>query len=415
MWKKLLSNCLSKPPSFKDESGRSRKPRNSITFTMSTMPYNDEAIQCNFDDINFIRKAFYTVLYVFPNHSQSRLCEIIGRIIELVITVVMTYMIISDAYVLYIVIDRLPMGLTFSTFVTSICSFTVRLMLLYKKKSMLLSMIFIQKSYTSLWTNSLHSRRKKLSIAFFACFIIPTIETIYNCLTCYEESEDFTQGVFYGWRPDDYNAACIILLGVDTITTNQQYALPSFAIVLCCYVFGVFTRFMDKFSIKLKTHNDFRDIMFIYVKYSRVIYACNDKIGESFSAIVVFIYGYMICSIFNATTLLIRVDYQKTPITDLIPPFIVIITVLPAFFIISFRAASVNDAAERVKQTVHDIVARENNLDHKERNLLLAMSADFPARVVVTGWGLFTLKRSFIQGTAGVMITYSILLSQLGK
>lgn len=391
-----------------------QKRENSLKFTDSIyLQKNSVAYETIFGDINFITKAFYSVLYVFSYQSQSKLYELTGKILQHATTIILTYLVLGDLYIIYVFFYRVPMGLTFSSLVTDFCSFSVRIILLYKKTTIMLAMKFIQESYVSLLKKNIRRRRVKLSIAFIACFIIPSIEYVYVVMSCCEIDDFYFQSLFFGLIPENYEVARIAVLIINTITVNQHFALPGFAVVLCCYIFGVLRRFVDKFSAELKKQKDIQNIMKIYINYSGNIYVCVEKIEDAFSGLLVLLYGYMTCSIFNATTLLVKMDFRKIGVIDIMPNFVIIVTVLPAFFIMSLRATAINDAAIKVKQTIYESVARIDSSDHKQRNLLLAMAEDFPDRVVVTGWGLFTIKRNFIQGTAGVMLTYGILLSQL--
>lgn len=411
----MTSNYVKNYASFKDLNGN-KKRENSLKYTDSIFSHNIfPSNEINFKDINFITKVFYCVLYVFSNQSHSKLHALIGRLLENITTIILTYVILSDLYDLYTIFYLIPMGVTFSSLVTDFCGFSVRIILLYKKTSMMSTMKFIEESYANLMRKSIRRRRVKLSIAFAACFIIPTVEYIYVGMSCYELGEFYMQSLFFGWKPENNNFACILILIIDTITLNQQYALPGFAIVLCCYVFGVLRRFVDKLSSELSKQTDIQNIMNLYVKYSRIIYVCVEKIEDAFSVLLVFLYGYMICSIFNTVTSLITLDYNRVQIIETIPYYVIIFTVLPAFFIMSLRATAINDAAKRVKKTIYELIAKIDSSDHNLKNLVLTLADDFPVRVVVTGWGLFAIKRNFIQGTAGVMITYSILLSQLGS
>lgn len=365
-------------------------------------------------DLSFVTKVFYIVFFSFSSHCNSKIKEFLSKFFEHGTTLIVAYVILSDLFSIYNVIDILPMGLTFSSLVTDFCSFTIRIVLLYKKKSMMLAMNFIQENYSSFCKRNVRSRRLKLLIAFSACFVMPIMDYVYVITICFENTF-YVQDFLFGWSPENHETACYILFCINVVTMNQQYALPGFAVVLCCYIFGVIRRFVDEFGRQLNLRNDIQDIQF-YIKYSRIIYTCIEKLEDSFSILLVFLFGYMIFSIFNVTTFLVRINYEKTDFfEDILSNFITLIMLLPAFFIMSLRATSINDAAVRVKRTVNELVAKLDVSEQAQSNLLLQMADDFSDRVVVTGWGFFALKRSFIQGTAGVMITYSIVLSQLGK
>lgn len=365
-------------------------------------------------DINFIINAFYSMFCVLSTTSKSKVYDCIGRSLEYGTTITLSFVIIADLYAIYTIIHIIPMGLTFSTFITDFCGFSLRLLILYKKKAMIRAITVIYEFYSVVEEN-ISTRRVKLLFAFIACFIIPATEFVYSLISCINGEEFYLKDLFLGWTYLDNNIACLVALFIEAISLSQRLALPGFGVVLCCYVFGVIRRFVDKFTTMLQQKDGIEDVFLCYTKYSRIIYSCIKSIEDSFSILVAFLYGFMTFSIFNVTTFLIRIDYKRAYLIDLIPFIVEIIFVISAFFIMSLRAISLNDAAVSTKQNIYDIVARTEASHNQYRNLLLIMVTDFPNRVVVTGWGLFTLKRSFIQGTAGAMITYSILLSQLGR
>lgn len=112
---------------------------------------------------------------------------------------------------------------------------------------------------------------------------------------------------------------------------------------------------------------------------------------------------------------MMRVDIMRAETKLLIPQIISVFVVLVGFYIMTSRSVAVNNNAIQVKERVHKIVAMSELSDNNKKLLLLIIVNDFPSKMVLTGWGLFNLNRNFTQTTVSGMITYGLLLSQLGK
>ncbi|GFX22747.1 integrase catalytic domain-containing protein [Trichonephila clavipes] len=77
-------------------------------------------------------------------------------------------------------------------------------------------------------------------------------------------------------------------------------------------------------------------------------------------------------------------------------------------------AASVHDAAVTVRKLVFQTVANEASSDENEGSLMLKVASDFPSKCVVTGWKLFQCKRGIVLKIAGAVVTYGIIVTQIG-
>ncbi|GBM78271.1 hypothetical protein AVEN_245205-1 [Araneus ventricosus] len=85
-----------------------------------------------------------------------------------------------------------------------------------------------------------------------------------------------------------------------------------------------------------------------------------------------------------------------------------------AFFALTYFASHVSKADEELRKKVKDVAFRlslqENTRAHSE---LLVRFMKSKWRLILTAWGVFQFKKSFLFASAGVVITYNLLILQL--
>ncbi|GFT44991.1 uncharacterized protein NPIL_650121 [Nephila pilipes] len=377
----------------------------------------------NLGDVDLIRKAFYIVSYVFPpSNEQSRLCVLFKRvIIEHIVTIVLTLYIVDDAINILSSTNYLPIGLLFSSLVTDFCIISLRFLMLYKRKVIIMTLDHLSKIHSKFQARKTENRKINLLAGFCTCFIIPSAffsQTIQLCFTD-ELLKDYVEDSFFGWSSQENGINCAVLSSLDVIFMNQKYTFPGFTVVLCCYVFGILRRILESFALTMEEKNDFTAMIDFYSRNSQKIRCCIQQVENSFSLLLFLVFGYMLCSIFSVSTILIRLNPENTDMRLVIPYYIVLIIVLAAFYITSLRATAVHETAVKIKDCIHKMVAERATIKHsispEQQSLLLSMVSEFPSSIAITGWGLFTLNRHFIRRTAGGIISYGMILSQIDK
>lgn len=378
-----------------------------------------------FKDLHFIRKSFYLVAYVFPFDSNNTpIRGLKWKFLEITVTLLLLIYVIGDLKNLFVNLPTLPVGLTVSTCVSDFCSVSLRFVLMWKRQKISATMIHLQKTCYLASRSSevcIHRYRNRiphLTAGFCMGFVVPAglfWHTIHLCSPGSEDVlESYVKDGCFGWSSRYRWINCSIQVFLDVLVLNQQYVLPGFGIGLCCYNFGVLKRLVGTFGTSQRNMRN-SNCIGKYLRYSESVFNCLAKVEESFSLLILVIYGYMACSIFTVTTFLMRVDISEAEIKLLVPQIISVFVVLVGFYIMTSRSVAVNNIAIQVKERVHKIVARSEVSDNDKKLLLLTIVNDFPSKMVLTGWGLFNLNRSFIQSTVSVMLTYGLLLSQLGK
>ncbi|GBO36054.1 hypothetical protein AVEN_136211-1 [Araneus ventricosus] len=229
------------------------------------------------------------------------------------------------------------------------------------------------------------------------------------------EMRFYLEDIFFGWRTENKWANCVIINLFDHFIANQEYVQSGLIIVLCWYLFGLMKRIVLSFVDISRDEYDLESLFALYLKFSKTVYQCISLSEQALSLLLLLLYGFMIFSIFNVTTFLMSIKLSRLPMSIVINEVAVFLVMITGFYLLSFQAIAIHDAAVRVKNSICDTVSKSNSLDCDIKCLILTMATEFPSKVVVTGWGLFPLKRSFLSRTTSGIFTYAILLAQIGK
>ncbi|GBN63294.1 hypothetical protein AVEN_67534-1 [Araneus ventricosus] len=260
--------------------------------------------------------------------------------------------------------------------------------------------------------------RLQLIIGFSLCFIMPVgflLHSIELCLPGNEELlAEYVSDSYFGWCAQDNWINCLVHTTTDILVLNQQYTLPNFIAVLSCYIFGLLERKVDSFTVNRQPES-FKSLFKTYSVYYTEIHDCVSQVERTLSALLFIVFGFMLCSIFNVTTFLFTVDYRRVDLIVLIPQLMSAFFIFTGFCMTSLRAVAIHNSAIKVKAWIHNQVARSEFQCNKRKVLILIMANEFPSKVVVTAGKLLVLKNCFIWGTMSGIVSYGLILSQLGK
>lgn len=314
-------------------------------------------------------------------------------------------------------VSDLPIGLIFSYILGDFFTLLMRFILFRKRKLILETMEYLQNVPGSFEPRGCINRRSWMMVGFVACFLTPiAFITLVTRRLCSKDSESllpvFVKDAYYGWESGSDRINCVLFAFLDILISDQEYVLPGFLIVLSCYIFDLLQQIISSFLIIA----DEDDVESLFLEYSQKIFLCVERVEESMSLLLLVLYGFMIFNIFNVTTYLLWADLFVVEAEFLTPQIIMAVVWIIDFYVAGFQAVGVNSEAIRVKNYIHDMVARMKTFERIGRcNMLLVMVDDFTSRVCVSGWGIFQFKRKFISQTASAMITFGMIFSQLGK
>ncbi|GIY33547.1 uncharacterized protein CDAR_595361 [Caerostris darwini] len=289
--------------------------------------------------------------------------------------------IIGDFRNLYNLVWDLPRGLILSTLLTDVFSLTIRITLLFKRKSIFSAMLHLQDVHASLQCTQLRTTWHTLSLAGVPETNGPIVSFLYYLTT--------------SWK-----------------TSN---ILSGFLVVLSWYLLGLSKIIVGSFIEVVERENDPEALYSSYLKYTRMTAECMVVLEHALSLLLMFLYGFMIFNIFNVSTLLLTADFSYIIVPMMVTQVILLVVMVLAFYSVSFQAVAVHEVAKKVKNAVYEMVSRSDSTNYEMKCLLLTKVTNFPSEIVSTGWKMFSLNRSFLQKTTIGMFTYAVLLSQLDR
>ncbi|GIX88774.1 uncharacterized protein CDAR_165231 [Caerostris darwini] len=364
-------------------------------------------------------RMFYFVGLVFPVDLKWTFSKaLLHKLLEHGATLFLIIHTAGDFYSLFKLISKLPIGLTCTSLFSNIFSISLRLTLLQKRRAILSLMNHLQNVDSNSLFNKRVSRRGPIIAGICTCYIFPGFIMWFVISLCYQESKKVTfymEDAFFGWSSSKDWANCIILITLDHLIQNQQHILSGFLIILIWYSLGLVKRNVGSFTTEAQRTNDVEVLFKSYLLYSSNVFECMCLMEQAFSLLLLLVFAFVLFSMFNVTTFLMTVTFANVPISLLIGQVVLLCVTMTGFYVASFQAVAVHDAAIEVRNSIHKVVSKSDSADYKTKCLLLAMASNFPSKVVVTGWGLFALKRGFLKKTTSGIVTYAVLLSQLGK
>lgn len=373
-------------------------------------------------DITFIRRAFYLSAYVLPSSERSSRSNRIKRIlIEYTVTFVLIAYVIGDLRnLLTKEIRYLPIGLTFSILLRNFFSVIIRIVVIMKRKDIFNALVHLQNAHAVVVKGTPQSKKLFLLMAFAANLILPAISfsniLLYQCSTGSEEFlKKSVQQYYFEWHSGNNITNCLLLTILEVIIGNQEFVLPGFTIVAFVYLFFLLRQLIKSFVITSRNDRDITSLHNSFVAYSQRVYRCVQLTEKAASLLLLILYCYLTCTIFNVTTFFVRSNLSKMKLIVFMPHFLLVLIILLTFYITGSKAIAVHDEALKIRMFVYKKISRLECSDNSHKLLMLIMVEDFASKVVVTGLGMFKFKKSFILQTASGILSYGALLSQMGK
>ncbi|KAF8766505.1 hypothetical protein HNY73_019559 [Argiope bruennichi] len=368
----------------------------------------------------FITRIFYFVALVLPlNKEPNHLKYYFQRLLEYSATAYLIVCIIGDLKSLFRVAWMIPAGLTFSTIFTDFFSITIRLTVMYKRQDIFLLMIYLQDTFSGLQLEKSVTQKYQLIVGTCICYILPCVLFWFTVSLCFPGSERllifYVKETFFGWSSKNKSTNCALFIIFDHFIINQQHILSGLLIVLCWYLLGLLRRIIESFEVVAKRKCDLDSFLKLFAEYSSTIYRCMERSEEALSLLLLFLYGFMVFSVFNVTTFLMTTNLSKFDTSSVTNQIVVLSMAIIGFYFVTFQAVAVHDAAIRVKNAVYEMVSGSDCSDYEIKHLILTLVSEFPSHVVVTGWRLFSLRRCFLTQITSGMFTYAVLMTQMGN
>ncbi|GIX89290.1 uncharacterized protein CEXT_581441 [Caerostris extrusa] len=205
------------------------------------------------------------------------------------------------------------------------------------------------------------------------------------------------------------------------------YGVSVIIFIVCCEIFTVAKRAVKALNEQIESHDDTRFVVSnrnidvylgFYNRLSRVIVEMDDVL----SPCVLLLYGLMVSGQFYTLTVLISKDTESSSLTTGLQNVIVFLLTTVAFLVITLIASKVTEVAENIKRSLYkladNIVNSSSQLAINEKNVansyLILIAILNGSQLSFTGWKMFNINRSFILTTMGVMISYGVIIVQIG-
>ena len=267
-------------------------------------------------------------------------------------------------------------------------------------------------------SNEPKSLKKFLYLCFIIAIILPLSQMALGIII--DDRNKYETMYFFGIPlSKPYNPWIrIAVIIIRTASVLLCRCVSFFAIILCSFIFTRLRIVNQNFTTRLKTNLDmnssskfFHDFTVFYGRITKTI----EYVEKAMSLISFFLYGYILSCIFSVTSFLVTRTPGPKQCYAILYQLMTLIEVVASFIILSMRAANVNESAVEVKDMIYTLPSKQFDYDPNLTAMLLQLANNFANEICMTGWGLFVINRSFILATAGVVVSYGVILVQLGK
>lgn len=384
------------------------------------------------EDINLLLKVLLFAGLVFqPLNSKKKKFNWFANVFEAVYHIFAVFIIVVNLF--FWQRRYSSVTLHFSTTLTIILAILVRFALCLSRKKipqMLRNLIHLYEDVT--WRRAHKSMKKTILLSCLIPVLLTTISTIldtYHLQAMRAKEEHSIQFMIKldVINNDNQNWMYYMFLFLGPIKMYFAYGVSVMIFIFCCVVYTLAKRIVLALNDQIRSHDNYEMVVTnrtisVYLDfYNRLNKAVAD-IDEVLSPCVLLLYGLMVSGQFYTLTVLISKDTETTGLTTAMQNVIVFLLTTVAFLVVTLTASKVNEVSEDVKRSLHKLA---NNVTEIERSVindsgvansyLILVSILNGSQLSFTGWRMFNINRSFILTTMGVMISYGVIIVQIGR
>lgn len=325
--------------------------------------------------------------------------------------------------------------LHFTTILTIFLALSVRFVLYLSRGQiprMVRNLIYL---YQDIMRNKPHkSVKKPILVGCFTILVLTAMASILDGYRIYidqakgEHSITFiielndTDGTYQRWM-------YYLFMFLVPVKMYFAYGVSVLILIFCCSVFTIVRRIISAFydSIKRYSRESSRvmltnKMLSSYLSFYNRITQCIAEIDQVLSPCVLLLYGLMISGQFYTLTVLISEDTERTSLTTVLHNLIVFFLTTAAFLVVTLTASKITEVSEDIKRSLQKL--SENVTSNDEiifsgngisNTYLILLSTLNGSHLSFTGWKMFNINRSFILTTMGVMISYGVIIVQIGR
>lgn len=383
------------------------------------MHHSSDFDKSSADSLKVVIRAFYPVFVAFTFPKDNKQHQILSRLLNYAVFVFLFIVVANDIYLVFRTYKDNPLGIVISALSGDFCSVAIRITLMRNSHHILLAIhqISILREVSPLKK----SKNVYFTIAFCGCWIVPCLMYLNGMkILMSKHGVQFMQiTTFFGLYWNNALATCLAMF-LKFIALTQVYALPSCCIVLCYYSCKLLTDAVKDIEHNLKINREPKELFFSFMEIVQKLSKCLNDIESALSLMLFLLYCYLMSCIFIVITLMIRIwPSPSASERDRMINNVTILTMsLLGFYLLSLQAAGVQDSAISLQRTIYSLYAKFPFATCKRNSgscfLFLMVADELQEKFHVTVWGIFPLNRRFILQTTGAMLSYGIIISQLG-
>lgn len=368
------------------------------------------------NSLRVIFRGFYPVFIVFATSEDSKQRQILCRLLNYVVFVFLSTVVANDIYLVYKTYSYNPLGIIISALSGDFSSIAIRILLMRNRQYILLAIRQIIILHGILPLKK--SENGYVTIAFCGCWIVPCLMYI-NCIKLLISKHGvqvIQMTTIFGLYWKNALATCLAMF-LRFIALTQVYALPSCCVVLCYYSCKLLTDAIKDIERNIKINGEPKELFSSFIVITQKLSKCLKYIEAALSLMLFLLYCYLMSCIFIVITLMIRVWPTESEQDRIINNITKLTMSLLGFYLLSLQAAGVHDSAVKLQRTIYSLYAKFPFATCKRNTgsyVLLLTMADELEKFHITVWGIFPLNRRFILQTTGAMLSYGIIISQLG-
>lgn len=365
----------------------------------------------HYNSIRIIRRALYTVFVFLPCDGDRKLQRYFSALLDYIVLFSLLYIICNDMFFAFRHFP-MPLGFVLSGLSGNFCSIGIRITLMKKRK---LILRVIRQIITVHRVEYCKTEGIYLFIAFCGCWIVPCLFYMNNAKNLSENGSKMIQRSAFFGTYNNNNWATFLALFIAFLTSQQLYALPGCCIVLCYYTCKLLTKSIKDIESKIKENTELKELFNSFREHTHKLSKCLEDVEAALSFLLFLLYWYLISCIFIVSTLMVQLWQRKG--TFVMSMDLALITFsLIAFYWLSFKARSIHKAANSLRKTVYRSCAKLffQMQDGNTQILLLTMADEFQEKTRITVWGFFALNGEFILQTSSAIVSYGVIIVQLG-
>ncbi|GFS35252.1 uncharacterized protein NPIL_570381 [Nephila pilipes] len=381
------------------------------------------------EDFNLLFKAFLLAGLVFPPlNAKKQKLKWYAKVFEAAVHLCA----ISIIFVNMFFWQRRYRSVTlhFSTSLTIFLAISVRFVLCLVRRKIPYMARNLVLLYDDIMGNKPHkSLRNKIMLGFCVPVLLTIIASVLDFYHIQAERAKDEHSILFVIKSNGKGCQAwmyYMLLVLVPIKMYYAYGVSVTIFIPCVVVYTVAKRVVLALDEQIRSHDDSRFIVTnrsinVYLSFYNRLSRTIAEIDDVISPCVLLLYGLMVSGQFYTLTVLISKDTEPTSLTTVLHNVIVFLLTSGAFLLITLTASQVTEIAENIKRSLYNLADNITNngeiaISEKDvtNSYLILIAILNGSQLTFTGWKMFNINRSFILTTMGVMISYGVIIIQIG-